>query len=705
MTTKLAIIGLLSLLVLGPSICNAHLVDSLLQSLQRWFSPAVSHSHTADGPTCLNAEGSFVDWWMTIKLPGNSDLAYIDSQTAAELGEGARFRHMLAHESSALNRTLRQLYAAESSAHSGSTTLGSAGHIMYSDEPPMVEGLSDEDSFGFAFTQGKGVMGYGQDQGFWLVHSVPSFPAAPRKASYSGLPRREAGNAHTFLCMSATTHQLSATSAVLLTNAYYVYSEAAPEQARAGLTDAQRTAFPDLVGSEPHLDAAKTGSDVKATEFSTLGGERFLVFANGGQRPGVRVMRDIVESYFGSGMLYSNPPPDQGNEAPCDVSAAVFPSLMASEYYMEDAGVAWSAAEDRSTWAITLGGCTNAGSGTFEQVPEEDPVGLGGAGKEVLAVEDTAALADKARPMWSQTMTYPVTSASRRHLLTSADPLPDHHSEAVIPAWFAHLAARINAWWRAIGIATAEDTRDDTSALPAVPLYTPPVGSSPSVAAEILTSRSEAADGDVDQIAADVAWQEMMWQESHEGSMLPQQPEMGRAMADLEEGPLGVWRVNGVASSDGEELEGGSDSQAGVDADEEAYMAIPELGQPDQVNPKCVGTGCDLVRLAKRMTAVEEKLQRLEDLLVEADDDVNWDEGDEEGEEDEAVDYEEGRIQQMLVPCKQLAAQRSVVCVHDAGRSLQSADLPGGAVCFAGNAALWAALRDLMQTAETASEC
>lgn len=27
------------------------------------------------------------------------------------------------------------------------------------------------------------------------------------------------------------------------------------------------------------------------------------------------------------------------------------------------------------------------------------------------------------------------------------------------------------------------------------------------------------------------------------------------------------------------------------------------------------------------MTAVEEKLQRLEDLLVEADDDVNWDEG------------------------------------------------------------------------------
>lgn len=104
-----------------------------------------------------------------------------------------------------------------------------------------------------------------------------TYSPALQPSCSAGLPRREAGNAHTFLCMSATTRQLSATSAVLLTNAYHVYSEAAPEQARAGLTDAQRAAFPDLVGSEPYLDAAKTGSDVKATEFSTLRGAMPLV--------------------------------------------------------------------------------------------------------------------------------------------------------------------------------------------------------------------------------------------------------------------------------------------------------------------------------------------------------------------------------------------------------------------------------------------
>ena len=32
--------------------------------------------------------------------------------------------------------------------------------------------------------------------------------------------------------------------------------------------------------------------------------------------------------------------------------------------------MAWSSAEDHSTWAIMLGGCTNAGSGASEQAPE-----------------------------------------------------------------------------------------------------------------------------------------------------------------------------------------------------------------------------------------------------------------------------------------------------------------------------------------------
>ena len=96
------------------------------------------------------------------------------------------------------------------------------------------------------------------------------------------MPRREAGNAHTFLCMSAATRQLSATSATLRANAYYVYSEVAPEQARGLLSDAQRAAFPDLFGLDPDQDAAKAGFGVKVTEFETLkGAERYHCLIRG----------------------------------------------------------------------------------------------------------------------------------------------------------------------------------------------------------------------------------------------------------------------------------------------------------------------------------------------------------------------------------------------------------------------------------------
>ena len=64
-----------------------------------------------------------------------------------------------------------------------------------------------------------------------------------------------------------------------------------------------------------------------------------MVFANDGQRPGVRVMRDIVQSYFGSGMLYANPPPDQGSEkGKCQGGDSVFPSLHARSAHRSPEG-------------------------------------------------------------------------------------------------------------------------------------------------------------------------------------------------------------------------------------------------------------------------------------------------------------------------------------------------------------------------------
>ncbi len=79
-----------------------------------------------------------------------------------------------------------------------------------------------------------------------------------------------------------------------------------------------------------------------------------------------------------------------------------------------------------------------------------------------------------------------------------------------------------------------QDDGDDTSFLPAVPLYAPPDASFPAAAAEIRQIRAEAGAGQARQ-------------------------------------------VEGVAYPAEVDLQGGSD------ADERAFLAIPELGQPAQV--------------------------------------------------------------------------------------------------------------------------
>ena len=81
---------------------------------------------------------------------------------------------------------------------------------------------------------------------------------------------RQEAYAHSFLCLSASTAQLRQLSDDLQSNAYYVFSEAAPAHARAGLTEAQLAAYPSLYRTSPRT----TDSDVRLAELTTLQGAR-----------------------------------------------------------------------------------------------------------------------------------------------------------------------------------------------------------------------------------------------------------------------------------------------------------------------------------------------------------------------------------------------------------------------------------------------
>lgn len=157
------------------------------------------------GPQCLAADGTPLDWWVALKLPGGNDLAYLDSVTAARMQSDARFkcgfhpeplehavdscrllclwleafckpRHIHAQRkdlslimrlpcigryidaaaaNTSLSATLLQLYAQNGA---GEPAAGAPGHLMYSDEPPLVDPLGNEDFYAYSATQGRGVL-------------------------------------------------------------------------------------------------------------------------------------------------------------------------------------------------------------------------------------------------------------------------------------------------------------------------------------------------------------------------------------------------------------------------------------------------------------------------------------------------------------------------------------------------------------------
>lgn len=252
--------------------------------------------------------------------------------------------------------------------------------------------------------------------------------------------------------------------------------------------------------------------------------------------------------------------------------------LGCSEYHFKDiaAEAAWSADVDRSTWAISVG-CSREdfGMASAEATDDTESTPVSVAASAELSQAATAAERDQAQPMWHQTMTHPVASGARRQLLAARLPVGQQQPGA-LRVWLTELAATASAWWRSGGffsraswVCTAQqdltmsfvcmggfvsckvtfgaedcqyrsaprvqDNGDDTSFLPAVPLYAPPDASFPAAAAEIRQIRADAGAGQARQ-------------------------------------------VEGVAYPVGVDVGGGSD------ADERAFLAVPELGQPAQVH-------------------------------------------------------------------------------------------------------------------------
>ncbi|XP_061180817.1 deoxyribonuclease-2-alpha-like [Saccostrea echinata] len=119
--------------------------------------------------TCKSPSNEIVDWFIVYKVPtlsGNfntegSEYFYMDSlQTSPNFSDCNR--DIQSTKTNPVYKTLLPLY-------SKSKTLQNYG--MYNDQPPNKD-------VGQSYGHSKGTYAFGKDSGFWIISSVPRFPAA-----------------------------------------------------------------------------------------------------------------------------------------------------------------------------------------------------------------------------------------------------------------------------------------------------------------------------------------------------------------------------------------------------------------------------------------------------------------------------------------------------------------------------------------------
>ncbi|KAJ8376416.1 hypothetical protein SKAU_G00069960 [Synaphobranchus kaupii] len=176
---------------------------------------SVSPCHTEI--SCRNEDGKPVDWFIMYKLPkykiddvGNGlEYMYLDSSN-----EDWQLSQFLVNTSQgALGSTLKPLYTG-----GGIKSLRSA-YLLYNDAPPL---LNYTTKYGHA----KGALHFDQSQGFWLIHSIPHFPAFPERG-YSWPPTGK-NNGQTVFCVTYKYGQLLQIAQQLLYYNPHVYNCSLP---------------------------------------------------------------------------------------------------------------------------------------------------------------------------------------------------------------------------------------------------------------------------------------------------------------------------------------------------------------------------------------------------------------------------------------------------------------------------------------------
>ena len=304
-----------------------------------FFSFLISFSNCDDKIACKNEAGKAVDWFIGYKLPREKNrdnekvtegvaYAFFDSENAPR---GWKLSDKSADDpDSAFARTLAPLYGAKA-------VNPDLLYLMYNDEHP-------DGNVSFADGHTKGVIGFDQKEGFWLVHSVPKFPPSPEGGGGYGYPSTGRMYGQSFLCVSLDTKYLDSLGVQLMFNRPFIYGRSIPAWAATRY---------------PHFALAANGKHVKKAPFFRAAGfksrfksVRFISFAKYTSF-GEDLYADLVAPALKTGMFVETWPNGPGRMPSNCTGSFKVENVDAVDFgrFVPDLNTTFSTKHDHAKWA------------------------------------------------------------------------------------------------------------------------------------------------------------------------------------------------------------------------------------------------------------------------------------------------------------------------------------------------------------------
>ncbi|XP_043230834.1 plancitoxin-1-like [Amphibalanus amphitrite] len=228
---------------------------------------------------CRDQNNKLVDWYVLYKLPiltsatgfVRKGSAYVHFSSASTVGQWTMSEVSIDTPQSHPGLTLADVYDQPERA--------GLQYVFYNDQWP------DGTTSG---TEGhtKGVVAFEGSQGFWMIHSVPRFPPAPRKSKEYSYPSNGYTHGQSLLCITFPTSELTKVNKQVSLNEPYCYDSkdsdilCRPKQARENAGGPYFPSHRDhFTGLHEHTQLEETSSvesifSIHGSEFATFAKSR-----------------------------------------------------------------------------------------------------------------------------------------------------------------------------------------------------------------------------------------------------------------------------------------------------------------------------------------------------------------------------------------------------------------------------------------------